>query len=197
MSELHDAPPEPQPVEELFADFANEVRLTPAAGPELDREIELLRAWLVGRDLVASAPARSRLAAELPEFRELRSLIRALAARTDVGKAPSRSQVGALNRVLREGVHYHALQQDAGTARFSMRPVGDDLRQARGAIAGSLAHYLADHDPSRLRVCASETCRWVFVDRSPGGRRRWCEMRTCGNRAKVARHRARRAAARA
>jgi predicted RNA-binding Zn ribbon-like protein len=31
----------------------------------------------------------------------------------------------------------------------------------------------------------------VFVDRSPGGKRRWCDMRTCGNQAKVARHRAR------
>jgi predicted RNA-binding Zn ribbon-like protein len=58
-------------------------------------------------------------------------------------------------------------------------------------VAGSLAHYLADHDADRLRVCADDTCGWLFVDRSPAGRRRWCDMRTCGNRAKVARHRAR------
>jgi predicted RNA-binding Zn ribbon-like protein len=75
--------------------------------------------------------------------------------------------------------------------RFCVGQVGDDLAQARASIAGSLAHYLADHDRHRLRVCADDGCRWLFVDRSPAGRRRWCDMRTCGNRAKVARHRAR------
>ena len=43
----------------------------------------------------------------------------------------------------------------------------------------------------RLRVCDNETCREMFIDRSPTGRRRWCDMRICGNQAKVARHRAR------
>ena len=33
-------------------------------------------------------------------------------------------------------------------------------------------------------------CRWIFYDTSRTGRRRWCDMATCGNRAKQARHRA-------
>jgi predicted RNA-binding Zn ribbon-like protein len=32
----------------------------------------------------------------------------------------------------------------------------------------------------------------VFEDESRAGRRRWCDMATCGNRAKVRRYRARR-----
>ena len=44
--------------------------------------------------------------------------------------------------------------------------------------------------PDRIRVCDSDTCRWVFYDTSRTGRRRWCDMATCGNRAKAARHRA-------
>lgn len=39
----------------------------------------------------------------------------------------------------------------------------------------------------RLRSCPR--CGWLFVDTSRGGRRRWCSMRTCGNREKVSRHR--------
>jgi predicted RNA-binding Zn ribbon-like protein len=31
----------------------------------------------------------------------------------------------------------------------------------------------------------------VFFDESRGGQRRWCDMATCGNQAKAARHRAR------
>jgi len=43
----------------------------------------------------------------------------------------------------------------------------------------------------RLRQCGGEECGWFFVDESRGGRRRWCEMRDCGNLAKVRRHRER------
>lgn len=39
----------------------------------------------------------------------------------------------------------------------------------------------------RLRSCPR--CGWLFVDTSRGGRRRWCSMRTCGNREKALRHR--------
>ena len=42
----------------------------------------------------------------------------------------------------------------------------------------------------RQRIHACPRCGWLFVDRSRGGRRRWCAMRICGNREKVSRHRA-------
>ena len=45
--------------------------------------------------------------------------------------------------------------------------------------------------PERIRICDNDRCRWVFYDTSRTGRRRWCDMATCGNRAKAARHRAR------
>jgi predicted RNA-binding Zn ribbon-like protein len=48
--------------------------------------------------------------------------------------------------------------------------------------------------PERLGVCAHPECRWVFSDASRGARRKWCDMATCGNRAKVARHRERKRA---
>jgi predicted RNA-binding Zn ribbon-like protein len=49
--------------------------------------------------------------------------------------------------------------------------------------------------PERIKVCASDTCEWIFYDASRTSRRRWCDMATCGNRAKAARHRARERAA--
>ena len=36
-----------------------------------------------------------------------------------------------------------------------------------------------------LKLCADETCRSVFYDRSKNRSGRWCSMSTCGNRAKV------------
>jgi predicted RNA-binding Zn ribbon-like protein len=44
------------------------------------------------------------------------------------------------------------------------------------------------HSP-RLRRCAGDDCGWFFVDTSKAGRRRWCDMATCGNSAKYVRSR--------
>ncbi|MDC8013981.1 CGNR zinc finger domain-containing protein [Tahibacter soli] len=52
------------------------------------------------------------------------------------------------------------------------------------------AHALAlfEHaDLERVRVCDGSDCGWVFVDTSKNGRRRWCDMATCGNVAKARR----------
>lgn len=38
----------------------------------------------------------------------------------------------------------------------------------------------------RIAVCPGHGCGWLFVNRS--GRRRWCQMEVCGNRAKQAAH---------
>ena len=191
MTDLHDGAPEPAREPDLFVDFANESRLSSPEHPDPDGDVARLGSWLRAAGLVAAAPPRQRLERELPAFRELRVLVRSVADRLDAGRAPTKAQVAGINRVMRAGTHYHALRAEPDGTRFSMEPVGDGLEQARSAVAGSLAHYLADHDLRRLRVCADDTCRWLFVYRSPAGRRRWCDMRTCGNRAKVARHRAR------
>lgn len=42
----------------------------------------------------------------------------------------------------------------------------------------------------RLRRCAGNNCGWFFIDTSKAGRRRWCDMATCGNAAKYERFRA-------
>ena len=48
--------------------------------------------------------------------------------------------------------------------------------------------------PRVHRVKACPSCAWLFVDTSNGRRRRWCDMRSCGNRAKAQRFYARRLA---
>lgn len=60
-------------------------------------------------------------------------------------------------------------------------------------IALSAVEVAGSTDPGRLRDCDAEDCTRWFVDTSKGGRRRWCSMARCGNRAKAARYRRRRA----
>lgn len=69
--------------------------------------------------------------------------------------------------------------------------VGDPLDDALARLADPLVDQVQAGNADRLRICANDTCRWIFFDESRAGRRRWCDMATCGNRAKAARHRAR------
>jgi predicted RNA-binding Zn ribbon-like protein len=55
-------------------------------------------------------------------------------------------------------------------------------------VAGQALALLQDPKLDRLRVCDGHDCGWVFVDTSKNGRRRWCDMATCGNTAKARRH---------
>jgi len=57
-----------------------------------------------------------------------------------------------------------------------------------GPVARSAADLLTSPEVPQLRECASGTCSWLFVDRSRTHRRRWCDMKVCGNRAKARRH---------
>ena len=43
----------------------------------------------------------------------------------------------------------------------------------------------------RIRRCANAECMWLFIDQSKTNTRRWCDMGSCGNRAKSRRHYAR------
>ena len=77
--------------------------------------------------------------------------------------------------------------------------VFDPRRDIEGAILGpitlSALTLLMEKDLLRTRRCAGQECGWLFFDTTKNNRRRWCEMRVCGNRAKVraARDRQRRA----
>jgi predicted RNA-binding Zn ribbon-like protein len=50
---------------------------------------------------------------------------------------------------------------------------------------------LASGQTGRFRICANDGCREALLDTSRAGRRRWCDMASCGNRAKVQRYRSR------
>jgi len=65
----------------------------------------------------------------------------------------------------------------------------DDLKSSFSAmlwpIARAAADLLASSDVALVRACSSPTCQWFFLDTSKNHHRRWCDMKVCGNRAKV------------
>ncbi|HZS59987.1 MAG TPA: ABATE domain-containing protein [Gemmatimonadaceae bacterium] len=63
-----------------------------------------------------------------------------------------------------------------------------DVDRLIGPVMEAAAELLVSVPSNRLRQCADVGCGWLFLDRSRAGRRRWCRMVDCGNRAKARRH---------
>ena len=127
--------------------------------------------------------------AVLGDARRVRTVLRALA---EIGEAVH-TRLDALNEINR------VLGRSAGTRRLEVRDDGSFAREfvsVGDAFAGllipvveSAADALILGELHRVRRCADPRCGRVFQDETKNGRRRWCDMATCGNRAKAARHR--------
>jgi predicted RNA-binding Zn ribbon-like protein len=95
----------------------------------------------------------------------------------------------ALNEVLRDApgvLHAGVSSGRIGVSLAATKP-GAQLRLDVAAATMDIFR----HEPRRVRRCAGATCVLLFLDVSKSGRRRWCDMAVCGNRAKVAAHHAR------
>ncbi|MCM1013606.1 MULTISPECIES: CGNR zinc finger domain-containing protein [unclassified Brevibacterium] len=74
---------------------------------------------------------------------------------------------------------------DAGVAVVRSEP---SAATVLGLIAGNAIEVFERGEPSRIKTCAHERCGIAFVDTSRANSRRWCSMKRCGNRAKVAKY---------
>jgi predicted RNA-binding Zn ribbon-like protein len=124
--------------------------------------------------------------AEVLEFREaLRDVCQAHAG-VDVPAASG----AVLERRLARAPLRLALGADGSAV---VQPAADlgglDALVAR--MAADIAASVVDGTWRRLKACAADTCRWVYYDRSPAGRSRWCTMALCGSRNKMRQYRAR------
>ena len=105
-------------------------------------------------------------------------------------RRPAPAALDVVNGALQAGAAPR-VELDGATVRIGHRHAASPVDDALATLAAPIVGELASGRPDRFRICASHTCRWTFYDASPTGRRRWCNMKTCGNRAKAARHRER------
>ena len=62
----------------------------------------------------------------------------------------------------------------------------EDVGRPLHELAWHCLLFLSTADATRVRACPGQDCGWIFIDRA--GRRRWCRMEWCGNRAKARAH---------
>jgi predicted RNA-binding Zn ribbon-like protein len=150
-----------------------------------------LAAWLVQAGVMDAPAAVPRRVVR--QARELREAIddgieAAIAGRP----APTAAVTLIDDWLVFAGVRAQLVLGPDGAPLLAERAAADSPRRALGMIALDAAQMLGTPaQRERIRICASQTCSGRFYDRSPAGRRRWCSMRTCGNEAKVRRHRER------
>jgi len=73
---------------------------------------------------------------------------------------------------------------------FQWEWVGMDayLESVLWPVTRAAVALLLSEELTNLRICASDTCAWLFLDKTKNHRRRWCDMKICGNRVKAKRH---------
>lgn len=106
------------------------------------------------------------------------------------GRRPRSADLHVLTQELRLARAHERLTHAGGAFGWTW----DDniaLDRILWPVSLSAADLLSSGDLSRLRQCGGHDCGWLFLDTSRNRSRHWCDMKDCGNRAKVSRFRQR------
>lgn len=125
----------------------------------------------------AAAEATVAAAAVLADARRLRTSLHDAALRPDDPDAMN--EVSGFIRLAGSQVDLRP-----GAQPDWQFPVSTGLELPIHAVAWAAGDLLTSSQLSAVKACPGDGCGWLFIDRT--GRRRWCIMSSCGNRAKVA-----------
>jgi len=96
--------------------------------------------------------------------------------------------LGKLNWNLMEGASFVRLTQQGRKFEWDWSVSNQRLSAMLWPVARAAADLLTSEDLGKLRMCAADDCAWLFLDRTRNRKRRWCDMKTCGNRDKARRY---------
>lgn len=149
-----------------------------------------LAAWL-HRQAAVLGPAGAETALRLADFRALRAAVRGVLSAVVESRAVPEDAVARLNAASAAAPSSPGLDlADPGAPVAVERSwAGSRTAEILAAVARSAIAVAGGPDRDRLRRCPAPRCGAFFLSTRPG--RRWCSE-ACGNRARVARHVARR-----
>jgi predicted RNA-binding Zn ribbon-like protein len=136
-----------------------------------------------------SFPASKKETVPIAQLRKLRDLLRTLVEKAGKTGELRSADIEELNGWLRVAVIPQLVKNQNGF-ELKLRAAQIGWPAIIVSIAESFAKTLIEGWAGRLKLCANEGCRWVFIDRTKGNIRRWCNDATCGNRDRVRRSRA-------
>ncbi len=142
------------------------------------------------KDLLAWAE-KNRVAAKrsLRKAIVLREAIYLLFAAHARHKAPPVEALPTVNDHVLEALRQRNLLASNGGFRWEFQTNSRNaLDRIIWPIAQAAADLLTSDELKLVRRCEAPDCQWLFLDNSRNRSRRWCDMKSCGNRAKARRH---------
>lgn len=121
----------------------------------------------------------------LVALRDLRSFLRAkfeMIAKEGQGDTEWKSYLEEL--IERAPFAYKVIE-----GKLTPDPIGQSVNKLISLVAFDALRLLVSGELAKLRFCSNPDCILLFIDKS--GRRKWCSMKICGNRVKVARYKSR------
>ncbi|HEV2728994.1 MAG TPA: ABATE domain-containing protein [Terriglobales bacterium] len=151
-------------------------------------EANILRMKDAGRlqNMAEAAPGQAKSA--LRSALQLRESLYALFSAATERRAIPGTALSVLNRAVQRTAQHERIAQDRRRFQWELSSPESNLDSILWPIARSAADLLTSPDLQNVRQCASTDCAWLFLDITKNHRRRWCEMKTCGNRAKARRY---------
>ncbi|WP_261555101.1 CGNR zinc finger domain-containing protein [Frankia tisae] len=170
----------------LCLDFVATVRDWPERRIELLGTPAELTGWFEAEGLPAAAGGLTEQ--DLLDARALRAAVNDTTRSLIAGAPPATEDIRLINTIGRHPTPVFLLGPGGRTRAAVAEP---DAAAALSVIARDAINLLAGPDLGRIRACDSDGCATLFYDRSPSGRRRWCSMRRCGEKAAAANYRRR------
>jgi predicted RNA-binding Zn ribbon-like protein len=157
-------------------------------GEERLLDPESARQWLLESDL--AAPGIEVGQPELKRLLEFREDVRRLIEANHAG-APEVKVRARFERLVAE----HPVELDIGTKgelSLDLAPP-ESVDGVISQLVGIMFQAQLQAEWPRLKICASDDCRWAFFDSSRNRGGTWCQMETCGNKIKNRAYRRRKA----
>lgn len=183
----------------LCLDFANtqEERLSGSPVEQLNTYADLL-VWSRQAAILDAGEAEQlwklaeaepeRAERELAFGRQTRELMYRIFSALASEKATRAEDMRQFNHLLAETMAHARLVPGESGFVWGWSGTREQLESPLWFVVRSAADLLTSPELHHTRICASEDCGWLFLDTTKNHSRRWCDMKSCGNRAKARRH---------
>ena len=101
---------------------------------------------------------------------------------------PKESDLATLNAMLARAMIKASVHSNGDGFVWDWSSDDVELERILWPVVRSAAELLTGGELESVRMCAAEDCGWLFLDTSKNHTRRWCDMKSCGNRAKARKH---------
>jgi predicted RNA-binding Zn ribbon-like protein len=163
---------------ESYADVLSFLRQSRVLSPQQANQL---------RDSALHHPGEARRSfANIVRLREAIYQVFAAAAQ---GQPVADGDLQLISHFAVEALRHRALTpRDGGFGWEWIAEQRNGLDRALWPMAQAAADLMTSEELKIVRFCEASDCQWLFLDHSRNRSRRWCDMTTCGNRAKARRH---------